>query len=97
MTTNSFRYLCSGRFWLAGPITLINAVLIMAAMSLWLPVGNAGIDNLIIPLVLFPLIWSAVFFYVLLENDLKRLYTVMFLLLGVNGGLVCAAIMGWLK
>ena len=97
LNAKHFRYLWSPRFWLAGPATLIIAVLIMAAMSLWLPVGNAQIDHLVIPLILFPFIWAAVFFYVVLEVKPKRLYGVMALLFLANGGLVAASIMGLLS
>ncbi len=97
MLRKHFRYIQSARFWLAGPVTLVVSVLIMAAMSLWLPEGRANIDHLVVPLILFPFIWAAVFFYVVLEVKLKRLYSVMFLLLLVNGGLVAASIMGWLS
>lgn len=95
--TQNFRYLWSGRFWMAGPATLIVSVLIMASVSLWLPEGNAGINHIMIPLVLFPLIWGCVFFYVVLEAQLKRLYWVMLLLFLVHGGLVLSAIKGWLS
>ena len=97
LPAKSFRYLWSGRFWLAGLATLVVSILIMAAMSLWLPEGDAKINNLIVPLVLFPLIWACVFFYVLLERKPKRLYLTMLLLFLVNGGLVGASIMGWLS
>ncbi len=92
-----WRYLVSTRFWLAGPVTLIVSVVIMAAMSLWLPEGNAQIDHLVVPLILFPLIWSCVFFYVVLENNLKKSSIVMLILFLINGGAVMASILGWLS
>lgn len=92
-----FRYMWSSRFWLAGPAALIVSVLIMAAMSLWLPKGNAGINHIMVPLILFPFIWACVFFYVVLEVQYKRLYWTMLLLFLVNGGLVLSSIMGWLS
>lgn len=92
-----WRYLTSARVWLAGPATLIVSVLIMAAMSLWLPEGNANIDHLVVPVILFPLIWSAVFFYVLLENNIKIVSSVMAILFLVNGSAVVASILGWLS
>jgi hypothetical protein len=92
-----WRYLVSIRFWLAGPVTLVVSVLIMAAMSLWLPEGSAQIDHLIVPVILFPLIWSGVFFYVLLENNIKLVSTVMLILFLVNGVAVLASILGWLS
>ncbi len=93
----SFRYLSSGRFWMAGPVTLIIAVFIMAAMSLWFPKGQAGIDHLVFPLVLFPLIWATVFFYVVLDRHLKRVGLVMLLLFLMNGLPVIASVLGWIK
>lgn len=91
-----WRYLVSTRFWLAGPVTLIVSVLIMAAMSLWLPEGRAQINHLVVPVILFPLIWSAVFFYVILENNMKKVSLVMALLFLGNGIAVTASILGWL-
>jgi len=95
--SHGWRYLTSARVWLAGPVTLIVSVLIMAAMSLWLPEGNANIDHLVVPVILFPLIWSAVFFYVLLENNIKIVSNVMAVLFLVNGIAVLASILGWLS
>lgn len=94
--TTRWRYLSSLRFWLAGPVTVVVSVLIMAAMSLWLPEGNANIDHLIVPVILFPLIWSAVFFYVILENNMKKVSLIMALLFLGNGLAVTASILGWL-
>lgn len=96
-TLSFIRYFGSSRFWLAGPITILIAVLIMAAMSLWLPKGQAGINHLVVPLILFPLIWAIVFFYAVLDTKLSRLYWVMSLLLLINGSLVLSSIMGWLS
>ncbi len=93
---NNVRYLWSLRFWLAGPFGLVTAILIMAAMSLWLPKGQANIDNLVIPVILFPLIWSAVFFYAVLESKVGRAAIVFLITMLINGGLVTTSIMGWL-
>lgn len=97
VASTSVRYLWSGRFWLAGPITLIISIFIMAAMSLWFPEGEAGINHLVFPLVLFPLIWALVFFYVVLEPRAKRAGLVMLLLFFANGLPVIASVLGWLK
>lgn len=93
---NNFRYLWSLRFWLAGPFGLIAAIVIMASMSLWLPGGRANIDHLVIPVLLFPLIWSVVFFYAILESKVGRAALVFAVTMLINGGLVAASIMGWL-
>jgi len=69
----------------------------MAAMSLWLPSGKAEVDHLVLPLVMFPLIWSAVFFYVILEKNIKRAWIVLLLVLIANALPVVASILGWIK
>ena len=55
------------RILLAGPGAVLVALVVMAGMPLWLPGGAAGVDNLVlplvlVPLVLVPLIWAALFF-----------------------------------
>lgn len=60
------------RWLLAGPGALVGACLIMAAMPVWLPAGAAGIDNIIYPIVLAPLIWTVAFLYAVLEPNLAR-------------------------
>ena len=97
VTGNRFRYLYSLRFWLATFVTLLLSVTLMASMSLWLPPGAAGINHLVIPLVIFPLIWAACFFYAVLETHVIRALCVMLSLLLLNGGLVVASVMGALS
>ena len=76
------------RILFAGPGAVIVAVVVMAGMSLWLPGGSAGIDNLVIPLVLVPLIWAGLFFHACLDAKLSRVVIVALTLLGVHGALV---------
>lgn len=92
-----FRYLWSARFWLVSVAALLVSIVVMAAMSLWLPSGAANIDNLVIPVVLFPIIWAVVFFYALMDASLKRASLVLLFLFLVNGGAVAASIMGLLS
>lgn len=61
-----------GRFLLAGPWTFLAAFVVMASLATWLPEGPGQVDNLILPLVLFPLIWAVMFFHACLTRDLKR-------------------------
>ncbi len=65
------------RFALAGPMTFICAALLMAGGALWLPKGNAQIDNLVLPIVLFPAIWAGVFFYAMLDRRMGRAWLVL--------------------
>lgn len=76
------------RIGLAGPGAAIVAVVIMAGMTLWLPRGAAGIDNLVLPLVLFPLIWAALFFHACLDRKLSRIAAVAIGLFTLHAGLV---------
>lgn len=69
---------------LAGPVSLVVACLIMAGGALWLPVGEAQVNNLVLPVILFPLIWTALFLYACLDRSLKRAYIVMLALGAVN-------------
>lgn len=64
--------LLSGRFWLAGPVAFILAVLVMLGMAIWFPRGAAGLNNVVLPLVAFPLIWAVIFFYAYLDRNTKR-------------------------
>ncbi len=95
-TTFNLRLLVHPRFWLAGPVTLIVSVVVMAAMSLWLPPGKADVDHLVFPVVLFPLIWACLFFYAVLDDRIKRAWLVFLILFIVNSTAVVASIMGLL-
>lgn len=68
------------KFWLrvllAGPLTLVCATLVMAGGAIWLPKGAAQIDNLLLPILLFPAIWAALFFHACLAPKLGRAYGV---------------------
>ncbi|TVV71941.1 hypothetical protein [Sphingomonas solaris] len=76
------------RILLAGPGAVIVALVVMAGMTRWVPAGAAGIDNLVLPLVLVPLIWAALFFHACLDRRLMRVAVVAAGLLVVSGGLV---------
>ncbi|MCE7797123.1 hypothetical protein LWE61_11195 [Sphingobium sufflavum] len=76
------------RILFAGPGAVIIAIVVMAGMALWLPRGAAGIDNLVLPLILVPLIWAALFFHACLDQRLARVAGVALVLLVVHGGLV---------
>lgn len=76
------------RIGLAGPGAVVVALAVMAGMALWLPGGAAGIDNVILPLVLLPLIWAALFFHACLDSRLGRVALVALGLFVVHAGLV---------
>lgn len=78
---------------LAGPLSFVCAVLVMGGGALWLPGGKAGIDNLVVPIGLFPLIWTLLFLYSLLEQHLDRAYAVIGGLLLLHGAMIALHMM----
>src|SRR5690606_5967313 len=76
------------RIAFAGPGAVIVALAVMAGMALWLPGGAAGVDNLVIPLVLAPLIWAGLFFYACLDSRLGLIAIVALVLFTVHAGLL---------
>ncbi|HEY9569056.1 MAG TPA: hypothetical protein VIR38_13270 [Thalassobaculum sp.] len=82
------------RWILGGPAALIAAVLIMAAMPVWLPAGAGGVDNIIYPIILAPLIWAVVFMYSVLEENLPRGLAVAAGVILVMGGMVVLSVTG---
>lgn len=82
------------RWALAGPLAFIAALLLLAGAPTWAPKGAAGIDNLVIPLILFPAFWGLTFFYAVLEERLWRSALVLGGLSLVNGALVYRAFTG---
>ncbi|MEM7508377.1 MAG: hypothetical protein AAF415_16715 [Pseudomonadota bacterium] len=82
------------RWILAGPATLIAALLSMATMPQWLPEGSAGIDHLAFPIVLFPAIWAVLFFYACLDMRLTRATLVFAAVIGAQLALISAAFAG---
>jgi len=73
---------------LAGPVALIVAFLVMAGGAVWLPAGQAKVNNLVLPVVLFPLLWTATFLYACLDKQLARAYAVMGSLTAANAALI---------
>lgn len=76
------------RIAFAGPGAVIITIAVIAGMTLWLPGGSAGIDNLVLPLVLMPLIWAALVFHACLDRRLGRVALVALGLLVVHAALV---------
>jgi hypothetical protein len=76
------------RIGFAGPGAVIVALVIMAGMSLWLPRGTAGIDNLVLPLVFLPLIWATLFFHACLDARLGRVVAVALGLFALHAAIV---------
>ena len=80
-----FAFLFSQRFWLSGPATLVVTLLVMLAMAAWFPPGIGKVNNIIVPLVMFPLIWAALFFYTYLTQRMQSAWWLLVVLAVVNG------------
>jgi len=76
------------RILFAAPGAVIVAIVVMAGMTRWVPGGAADIDNLVLPLVLAPLIWVALFFHACLDRRLARVAIVALGLAFTHGALV---------
>ena len=76
------------RIAFAGPGAVVISMAMMGGMALWVPGGAAGIDNLVLPLVLFPLIWAGLFFHACLDSRLTRVAIVALTLFALHAGLV---------
>lgn len=66
------RWQTVARVTLAGPITVLLSAMVFAGMPLWLPRGAAGIDHIILPLLLLPAVWAILFFHAVLDRSLAR-------------------------
>jgi hypothetical protein len=82
------------RFALAGPVAFVCATLLMAGGALWLPGGRAEIDNLVLPIVLFPAIWAGVFFYAMLDRRIGRAWLILAGLSVVHAGMIATHVIG---
>ncbi|MEL7027788.1 MAG: hypothetical protein AAGL49_00945 [Pseudomonadota bacterium] len=82
------------RWGLAGPGALLAATVTLAATPTWAPSGEAGINNYVVPLVLFPAYWAAAFFYIVLEENLTRAAIIVACFLALNGLLIYGSFAG---
>ncbi|WP_293884255.1 hypothetical protein [Sphingomonas sp.] len=76
------------RIGFAGPGAVVIALVTMAGMALWLPRGAAGIDNLVLPLMLVPLVWAALLFHACLDRRIGRVALVALLVFMVHAALI---------
>lgn len=61
------------RWILAGPVAFLLSVLLMASLPFVLPAGRGEIDHLLLPVVLFPLIWSVLVVLPVATDNLTRM------------------------
>ncbi|MEM9315094.1 MAG: hypothetical protein AAGA95_10740 [Pseudomonadota bacterium] len=72
------------RWLIAGPLTIVTAILVMAGAPTWLPEGPGGVDHIAFPILLFPAIWAGLFLYALMESRQWRSFTLMLVLCVLN-------------
>lgn len=77
---------------IAGPLVLACSVLVMAGMPIYLPAGAGGADHIAFSVLLFPLIWAALFFYAIMEKRQWRSAVILIVLSGLNAIPVVAAL-----
>ncbi len=65
------------RIVLAGPLALICSIAIMGGPLVWLPAGVGGVNHIVLPIVLYPAIWSGLFFYACFDRRLGRSYAIV--------------------
>jgi hypothetical protein len=82
------RWQTIARVILAGPIVLLLSALVFAGMPLWLPRGAAGIDHIILPLILLPAVWAILFFHAVLDRSLARVAIVALVIGAANAAML---------
>lgn len=82
------------RWVLAGPVAVIIAAIALMGMPIYIPAGPGGVDNLIIPLLMLPIVWAMLFFHAVLDSSLSRVAVVGALVAGVNLTLLAARFWG---
>ena len=73
---------------LIGPGVELTTMRGLAGLSVVLPEGAAGIDQIALPLALLPLVWAALFFHACLDRSLRRAALVALALCVLAGGAV---------
>lgn len=80
---------------LAGPIAAAIALVALTAMPIYIPAGPDGVDNLVIPLLLLPIVWAVLFFHAVLDGSLIRVALIGALLAAASVMLIAARFRGW--
>ena len=66
------------------------SVLMVAGSTRWLPEGSAGIDHIVVPIILFPLIWVSVALFLYAARRRARAWTIVGVISIVHAGLVAS-------
>ena len=87
----TFSYLPS-RIFASIVLVLITSTLMIPGMATYLPFHQN--DAIGLPILLFPIIWTALFIYCFLETSVKRLWAVLVALALIHGACVYFALTG---
>ncbi|MBH0055459.1 hypothetical protein I6F65_00625 [Pseudoalteromonas sp. SWXJZ94C] len=71
------------RHFLACVLALITAVIIIPGMTTYLPFGMN--EQILLPILLFPIIWTALFIYAYLAQKVWQPFVVMLFLCASHG------------
>ncbi len=79
---------------LSGPIALIVSLVVVLAVPLWYPPGPGKVDNLVLPVLLFPLIWVILFVHACMDRRLLRVSLILLALFVINGSMIALKFTG---
>ena len=65
----------------------VVAVLVVAGGTRWLPEGRAGIDHIIVPIILVPLIWIVLAVSLYAARNRRAAWTIVAVIALINVGL----------
>lgn len=82
--TGAERRRAQARVILAGPLVLLASFASLAGVFVFTPPGVAGVNHLVMPMLLQPIIWAALFFYASLDERLGRAYLVVLGIIGLS-------------
>lgn len=80
------------RHFIACILALITSVVMIPGMTTYLPFAMA--EQILIPIMLFPLIWTGLFIYAYMAQKVWQPFTLMLLLTFIHGGLCFIALSG---
>jgi hypothetical protein len=76
------------QFILVGPLVFLCSILIMGGSLLWVPPGAGGVNHIVLPIVLYPAVWTTLFFYACFDRQLWRSYAVVGGLIALHAALI---------
>ncbi|MAO57382.1 MAG: hypothetical protein CMM61_17035 [Rhodospirillaceae bacterium] len=82
------------RWIMAGPGTIIVALLFTMAMPFWMPSGAAGVNHVALPVILAPLVWAVFFVYAVAAENIARAATAITGIGVVTGALILISLAG---